>query len=90
MPSEPHQIVALLPSSFNLSGESKAGFTFGAEVIHQQNLLDKVWRRAIEDTVHGPQESGPHLIYEAHDDAGGGEGVVHQLLCTPGAGNKHR
>lgn len=90
MPSEPHQIVALLPSSFNLSGESKAGFTFGAEVIHQQNLLDKVWRRAIEDTVHGPQESGPHLIYEAHDDAGGGECVVHQLLCTPEAGNKHR
>lgn len=40
--------------------------------------------------MHGPQESGPHLIYEAHDDAGGGEGVVHQLLCTPGAGNKHR
>lgn len=72
-----------------MSGGSKAGFTFGAEVIHQQNLLDEVWRRAIEDAVHGPQESGPHLIYKAHDDAGGGEVIVNQLLCTPGPGNKH-
>lgn len=67
----------------------RSGFpTFGAEVIHQQNLLDEMWRRAIKDTVNRPQESGPHFIHKAHDDTGGREVVMNELLCTPGPGHK--
>lgn len=68
---------------------SKSGFlTFGAEVIHKQNLLDEMWRRAVKDAVNRPQESGPHLIHKAHDDTGGWQVVVNELLCTPASEHK--
>ena len=45
-------------------------------------------RRAVEDAMHRPQESGPHLVHKAHDDAGGWEVIVNKLLCTPGPEHK--
>lgn len=95
----PHQITLLtfllnwdcLKLNFAFpSQESKLDFlTFCAKVIHQQNLLDEVRRRAVEDAVDRPQESGPHLIHKAHDDTGCWEVVVNELLCTPGPECKH-
>ena len=42
--------------AFSFAERIPKGFlTFGAEVIHQQNLLDEVWRGAVEDAVHRPQ-----------------------------------
>lgn len=38
--------------------------------------------------MHRPQESGPHLVHKAHDDAGGWEVIVNKLLCTPGPEQK--
>lgn len=58
--------------------------TFGAEVVHQDDLLDEVRRRPVEHAVHRAQQRGPNLIHEAEDHAGGGQVVVHQGLRTPG------
>ena len=41
-------------------------------------------RRAVEDAMYRPQESGPHLVHKAHDDTGRWEVIVNKLLCTPG------
>lgn len=67
-----------------LRKKKKKKSTFGAEVVHQDDLLDEVRRRAVEHAVHRAQQRGPHLVHEAEDHAGGGQVVVHQGLSTPG------
>lgn len=60
--------------------------TFGAEVVHQDDLLEEVRRRPVEHAVHGAQQRGPHFIHEAEDHSGGGQVIVDQSLCTAGWG----
>lgn len=65
-------------------------FTFGAEVVHQNDLREEVRRRPVEHAVHGAQERRPHLVHEAEDHAGGRQVVVDQFLCTPGIKNNNK
>lgn len=58
--------------------------TFGAEVVHQNDLFEEVRRRPVEHAVHGAQQRGPHFIHEAEDHTSGGQVVVDQGLCTAG------
>lgn len=60
--------------------------TFGAEVVHQNDLLEEVRRRPVEHAVHGAKQRGPHFIHEAEDHTGGGQVIVDQSLCTAGGG----
>lgn len=64
--------------------------TFGAEVVHQDDLLDEVRRRPVEHAVHRAQQRGPNLIHEAEDHAGGGQVIMDQGLGTPGGQVRRR
>lgn len=63
--------------------------TFGAEIVHQNDLFEEVRRRPVEHTVHGADERGPNLVHETEDDAGGRQVVVDQILWTPGRTNQN-
>lgn len=82
----------ILPSSYMSFIKAAEGSpTLGAEVIHQNDLLDEVRRRAAEDAVHRAQQGGPHLVHKAHDDAGAREVVVDLLLGAPATATRaHR
>lgn len=54
--------------------------TFGAEVVHQNDLFQEVRRRPVEHAVHGAKQRGPHFVHEAEDHAGGGQVIVDQSL----------
>lgn len=66
-----------------------SGETFGAEVIHQNDLFQEVRRGPVEHAVHGAKQRGPHFIHEAEDHAGGRQVVVDQSLRTSGGGWKN-
>lgn len=54
--------------------------TLLAEVIHQDDLLQKGPGHCVKDAVHSPQEGGPGLVVETEDDAGCGQAVPGVLL----------
>lgn len=58
--------------------------TFGAEIIHQNDLLEEVRWRPVEHAVHGAEKCGPHLIHETENHTGGGQVIVDHILRTPG------
>lgn len=60
-----------------------------AEVVHQDDLLQKGPGDRVKDAVHRPQEGGPGLVVETEDDAGCGQAVPGGLLQTP-AGKRTR
>lgn len=66
----------------------EAQLTFGAEVVHQNDLLEEVGRRPVEHAVHGAEQRGPHLVHEAEDHTGGRQVIVDQALCTAAAGTR--
>lgn len=41
-----------------------------AGIINEHDLHQQVSRRAVDDTVNGPQQGAPRLIVEHNDDAG--------------------
>ena len=43
------------------------------EVVHEDDLLEEVLRRAVDHRVHSPQEDRPGLVVEADDDRGVGQ-----------------
>lgn len=71
------------PILYCLPGKLLPSLTFGTKVIHQDDLFEKVWWRAIEDTVDGPEQSGPYLIHKAEDHTGGGQVIMDHTLRTP-------
>lgn len=62
--------------------------TSGAEIIHQNDLLEEVRWRPVEHAVHGAEQRGPHFIHETENHTGGGQVVMDQILSTPAAKRK--
>lgn len=62
--------------------------TFGAEIVHQNDLFEEVWWRSVEHTVHRAEERGPHFIHETENHTGGRQVIMDHILCTPGEKKK--
>lgn len=58
--------------------EAMSVLTHVGEVVHQDDLLDEVRRRPVQHGVHRPQQYGPGLVVETHDD-----GRLWELLPVP-------
>lgn len=56
--------------------------TFGAVVIHKNDLLQQLWRRSIEHTVYRAQQSRPNLIHKAEDHTGTGQVIMNKDFWT--------
>ena len=56
-----------------------------AEVVHQDDVSEQMWRGAVDDAVHSAKQNGQSLVMKTDDDAGGGEvfGVKLVLLSAP-------
>ena len=46
------------------------GLTHVGEVVDEDDLLEQLGRRAVQDAVHGAEQHGPRLVVEAHHHAG--------------------
>ena len=59
--------------------------TIMAEVVHQDDVGEQMWRGAVDDAVHSAKQNGQSLVMKTDDDAGGGEvfGVKLVLLSAP-------
>ena len=56
----------------------------GAGVVHQDDLVNQMGRRPVQDGVDGAEEDRPGLVVEADDDTGGWQVVaVPPLRLTP-------
>jgi hypothetical protein len=53
------------------AGAKGRRLTHIGEVVHEDDLLEQVWRRAVEHGVDSAQEHGPCLVVEADDDRRG-------------------
>ena len=57
--------------------------TVRAGIIYQNDLLQQDGRGGVQDAVHRPQQSGPGLVVEHNDDAGGRQwGAAPELLVN--------
>ena len=48
-------------------------FTFITEIIHHDNLMQKLFGGHLNDTMHCPHQSGPALVVEDQYDTGRGK-----------------
>lgn len=53
-------------------------------IIYQNNLHQQMSRRAVDDTVNGPQQGAPRLVMKHDDDAGVGQVIWVHLGFTTG------
>lgn len=59
------------------------GLTVQAQVVHQQNLLQILFRCRIQHAVHGAQERGPSLVVKTDDSTCRRQRLAVALPQTP-------